>query len=434
MSENLVNVQHIAKKYCRDLKRSLVYGVHDVLTEIRGKAVAPRLRDKEFWAVQDVSFQLRRGDSLGIIGRNGAGKTTLLKMLHGLIKPTQGSITMRGRIQALIALNAGVSQVLTGRENIYINGAMMGLSYNEITRRLDAIVDFAEIGDFLDTPMRNYSSGMRVRLGFAVAVNVRPDVLIIDEVLAVGDQKFRRKARNAMTELLKQDIALIFISHNLHEVIGITQQTLWLEHGKPLEMGDSALVCAHYLRAESGVTVSTDAELPELEVSPKRTADLIVTEIQTQVDGQQGERLVTLTAYKARFDIQLTLRAESNLDEMIFHQWQLMEEDGSRVGQVVLLDQVRMRAGTQIDTTFTLDLSSLLPGRYQLAYMIPTHGGPELEHIENLLYVDIQAARLEDADMGKPVYARMGGTGRGAFLLPVTLKESLEQQTVSAYL
>ena len=163
-----------------------------LISEICGKKMADGrdregLRDGEFWAVQDVSFELRRGECLGLIGHNGAGKTTLLKMLNGLIKPDAGSITMRGRVGALIALGAGFNPILTGRENIYINGSVLGLTKKEIDAKIDEIIDFAEIREFIDMPVQSYSSGMSVRLGFAVAANLEPDILILDEVLAVGD-------------------------------------------------------------------------------------------------------------------------------------------------------------------------------------------------------------------------------------------------------
>ena len=164
--------------------------------------LSPPLRDGEFWAVNDVSFELRRGECLGLIGHNGAGKTTLLKMLNGLIKPDAGSITIRGRVGALIALGAGFNPILTGRENIYINGSVLGLSKKEIDGKIDEIIDFAEIGEFIDSPVQNYSSGMSVRLGFSIASSLSPDVLILDEVLAVGDIGFVIKCLNRVRQLL----------------------------------------------------------------------------------------------------------------------------------------------------------------------------------------------------------------------------------------
>jgi len=177
------------------------------------------LRAGEFWAVKDVSFELRRGECLGLIGHNGAGKTTLLKMLNGLIKPDAGSITMRGRVGALIALGAGFNPILTGRENIYINGSVLGLTKKELDAKIDEIIDFAEIREFIDMPVQSYSSGMSVRLGFAIATALDPDVLIVDEVLAVGDFQFRWKCLDRIKKLKQAGVSILLVSHNAADLI-----------------------------------------------------------------------------------------------------------------------------------------------------------------------------------------------------------------------
>lgn len=194
------------------------------------------LRPDEFWAVKDVSFELKRGECLGLIGRNGAGKTTLLRMLNGLIKPDAGRIEMRGRVGALIALGAGFNPILTGRENIYVNAAVLGLSKQEIDAKFEEIVEFAELGEFIDAPVQNYSSGMTVRLGFAVSTTLDPDVLILDEVLAVGDAAFRVKCFNRMASLISQT-AVIFVSHNMPQVTRICSGLILMDKGKPLQQG-----------------------------------------------------------------------------------------------------------------------------------------------------------------------------------------------------
>jgi lipopolysaccharide transport system ATP-binding protein len=203
------------------------------------------LRDGEFWAVQDVSFELRRGECLGLIGHNGAGKTTLLKMLNGLIKPDRGSITMRGRVGALIALGAGFNPILTGRENIYINGSVLGLTKKEIDEKIDEIIDFAEIREFIDMPVQSYSSGMTVRLGFAVATAMNPDVLILDEVLAVGDGSFRHKCYQRI-DSLRSRAAIIFVSHNMPDVGRICQSTAVMERGRTIFQGNALDGIARY--------------------------------------------------------------------------------------------------------------------------------------------------------------------------------------------
>ena len=228
----LIDVQHVSKRFCKDLKRSMRYGFMDSLRAIGGQdATVTDLRKDEFWAVKDVSFQLRRGECLGLIGHNGAGKSTLLKILNGLINPDQGSITMRGKIGALIELGAGFNPILTGRENIYNNGAVLGFTRSEIDAKVEAIIDFAEVREFIDAPVQNYSSGMRVRLGFAVAAQMEPDILLIDEVLAVGDLGFVVKCMNRIQQLLNT-CAVIFVSHSMTHVSTICTHVILMSNGK----------------------------------------------------------------------------------------------------------------------------------------------------------------------------------------------------------
>lgn len=252
MSEDtLVLAEHVSKKFCRSLKRSLWYGVRDVAGALipwsspgeekshgfgRNEAQRPQLRVDEFWAVEDVSFELKRGECLGLVGHNGAGKSTLLKVLNGLIPPDAGRITTRGRVAALIELNAGFNPILSGRENIYNQAALVGFSRSETDAKFDKIVDFAEIGEFLDMPVQNYSSGMRVRLGFAVAAQMEPDVLIIDEVLAVGDVAFRFKCLNAIGELMRS-AAVIFVSHAMPQVFRLCNEVIVMDHGSVTYQG-----------------------------------------------------------------------------------------------------------------------------------------------------------------------------------------------------
>jgi lipopolysaccharide transport system ATP-binding protein len=231
VNETLVHVESISKKFCRNLKRSLWFGLQDIGSELIGRSKKPELRKDEFWAVKDVSFELRRGECLGLIGPNGAGKSTLLKMLNGLIKPDEGKITMKGRVNALIELGTGFNPVLTGRENIYNNGAVLGFTQREINEKFDAIVDFSEIGDFIDTPVQNYSSGMKVRLGFAVASQMEPDILLIDEVLAVGDVSFIIKCFSRMDTLL-QNSSIILVSHNIPQIARMSTHLMAMKGGK----------------------------------------------------------------------------------------------------------------------------------------------------------------------------------------------------------
>jgi lipopolysaccharide transport system ATP-binding protein len=253
-AEVMVRADEVSKKFCRSLKRSLWYGVQDMVGEANpfgngrgGPASARQLRYDEFWAVERASFELRRGECLGLVGRNGAGKTTLLKILNGLIRPDAGRVEIRGRMGALIALGAGFNPILTGRENVYINWSVLGLSKSEIDGKIDEIVDFAELEDFIDTPVQNYSSGMQVRLGFAVATSLEPDVLLLDEVLAVGDAAFRTKCFQRIGKILDR-AAVIFVSHDAVQVSRVCDTCLYLKSGKQVSIGPTNDVLEQYIR------------------------------------------------------------------------------------------------------------------------------------------------------------------------------------------
>lgn len=245
MTTPLIDVQHVSKKFCRELKRSLVYGMQDIASEFICLGNKSKLRKKEFWAVHDVSFQLYRGECLGLIGHNGAGKSTMLKMLNGLIKPDEGQITIRGNVCALIELGAGFNPILTGRENIYVNASVLGISKRETNEMFDQIVEFADMKEFIDTPVQNYSSGMKVRLGFAVAAQLQPDVLLIDEVLAVGDLAFRIKCYNKIEELLK-NTAIVIVSHNMPALARMTSKCIVLNKGAAAFSGPSEDAISYY--------------------------------------------------------------------------------------------------------------------------------------------------------------------------------------------
>ncbi|MDX1446046.1 ABC transporter ATP-binding protein [Lishizhenia sp.] len=228
----LVRVEGVSKKFCKNLKRSLVYGLKDAFGAINplAKKNTSTLRKQEFWAVKNISFELRRGECLGLIGHNGAGKSTMLKILNGLINPDEGKITIRGKVGALIELGAGFTPILSGRENIYNNGAILGFTRAEIDAKIAEIIAFSEIEAFIDSPVQNYSSGMRVRLGFAIAAHLEPDVLIIDEVLAVGDLGFVLKCFQQIDKLLPHT-AVIFVSHSMPMVSRICNHIILMDHG-----------------------------------------------------------------------------------------------------------------------------------------------------------------------------------------------------------
>jgi len=264
----VLSVKNVSKRFCRDLQRSLFYGVQDIAGELLGaKRKDVELRKGEFWALNDVSFELRRGEALGLVGANGAGKTTLLRIISGLITPDHGSVAVKGRLAPLIALGAGFNPILTGRENVYVNMSILGLTKEEIDERFDEVVDFAEIGEAIDAPVQSYSSGMAARLGFASAVCTSPDVLLIDEVLAVGDVKFKVKCTRKLQELRNQGVSFIMVSHNHDALQTICQHGVYLSKGLPVITDDIRLVLDKY---EQDLFVGKHDILGELSVFGKR--------------------------------------------------------------------------------------------------------------------------------------------------------------------
>lgn len=256
----VIEAHGVGKKFCRSLKRSLWYGLIDVAGELTGRS-QPRttLRTDEFWAIRDLSLELNAGETLGLIGANGAGKTTLLRIFNGLLKPDTGRVTVRGRMQALIALGAGFNPILTGRENLYVNASILRIPKAEIDRRFDSIVDFAGVGDFIDTPVQSYSSGMAVRLGFAVAAHLEPDILLVDEVLAVGDEGFQVRCLNKIGELKSSGTAIVLVSHNMHTISTYSDRVLLKTSSSHELFPDVASAVARY-RSEVHGGLGSDIE------------------------------------------------------------------------------------------------------------------------------------------------------------------------------
>jgi lipopolysaccharide transport system ATP-binding protein len=250
----VISASNLFKRYCRDLRRSLWYGLGDIAQEFfwRHKPdFSAELRQGEFWALKDISFELSPGESLAIIGANGAGKSTLLKVLYGLVKPDGGSVRIGGRVGALIELGTGFNPVLSGRENVYVNAAILGLPRKQVALLLDKIVDFAGLDGFMDTPVQYYSSGMRARLAYAVAAHLNPDLLLVDEVLAVGDYAYQRKCIGHMQKYLDAGGSLVFVSHNLFQIQTVCERGIVLERGRLTFSGTSVEALNYYLETQS---------------------------------------------------------------------------------------------------------------------------------------------------------------------------------------
>ena len=240
----IIDVDHVTVRF------NLANQKVDNLKEYFIKLIKRQLMFQEFLALKDISFQVREGESWALIGTNGSGKSTMLKAISGIMKPYKGSITVDGTVAPLIELGAGFDNDMTARENIFLNGCILGHTEKFMAEHFDEIVEFAEIGQFLDSPIKNYSSGMRARLGFAVATMVKPDILIVDEVLAVGDYKFRQKCEKRMQEMLQGGTTLLFVSHNIEEVRRLCDHAIWIDKGVTRMLGDVNEVCDAYMKEQ----------------------------------------------------------------------------------------------------------------------------------------------------------------------------------------
>jgi len=422
-NEVLVRVENVSKKFCRSLKKSLWYGVKDMASELlpfgRSSAAdgrsqmevgslssisnlpspassagespishlpspSPRdlardedLRPGEFYAVRDVSFELKRGECLGLIGRNGAGKTTLLKMLNGLIKPDHGRIEMRGRVGALIALGAGFNPILTGRENIYVNGSVLGLTKREIDAKIEDIIDFADIREFIDSPVQSYSSGMQVRLGFAVATALEPDVLILDEVLSVGDVAFRAKCFKRIGTLSRNS-AILFVSHDHGQIVRVCDQALLMSCGKPVFYGTTLKALERYntfgeTSADASSTILMHDEIESFIFSSSPPNELTVT---------AGQPLTLSFRIKSRKDLATGV--------CLVH---FFDRSGTAVGQADFTGLIKRIP--QGDSMFNVNLTrlDLAHGKYTLNIAIfSSHKRDTLIHVIGFGIVNVIGA------------------------------------------
>lgn len=369
MSQGVViSVEGVSKKFATSLKRSMAYGMQDIARDLLGLSThSDQLRPGEFWAVRDVSFELKPGDTLGIVGPNGAGKTTLLKMLNGIISPDKGRIHIKGRVGALIQVGAGFHPMLTGRENIYINGAILGMSNAEIKRKFDSIVDFADIGDFLDMAVKNYSSGMYVRLGFAVAVHCEPDVLLVDEILSVGDIAFQKKCfRHIEDSILGAGVTFVLVSHSIYTVVRLCSRAILLNHGTVKYAGDASGVVPEYYK----VLHSRSRGKPTLE-NPDGHERLGAGEVRvTSVEmkngaGKEVDSIQTGDAVEFKFN----LHAVRDMPSVPQASLKISDQSGTIIAysRIPERDRVRMR-WRKGDNVLSCRFHSLnlMPGKYVL--------------------------------------------------------------------
>jgi lipopolysaccharide transport system ATP-binding protein len=351
-------MNHVFKKFRKgerhDSLRDLLPDL--VKRSVRLKHDAHELRNQEFWALQDVSFEIPKGQAVGFIGNNGAGKSTLLKLLSGIIKPTLGSLHVEGRLSALIEVGAGFHQDLTGRENVFLNGVILGMKREEIRRKFDEIVEFAGLEGFIDTPVKRYSSGMYARLGFSVAAHLQPDILVVDEVLSVGDYAFQRKSLDKMRSVLNSGATVIFVSHNMRAVADLCSRAILLHHGKIIDDGPTSSVFHSYLMlVRRGQKDNPDRE--------------VIIE-STDIRGDDGPRVDFVAGERAFFEV--TFRAKQDIQNLVCVAY-IADESEQMIFMVSseLLGQkpFTMQAGETRTCVFEFTLH-LPPGKFQLCAKI----------------------------------------------------------------
>lgn len=327
----------------------------------------------EFTALQDVSFDIKKGETVGIIGRNGSGKSTLLQLICGILKPTTGTVKVNGRISALLELGAGFNPEFTGRENVYFQGAVMGICNEEMDTRFDEIAAFADIGEFIDQPVRMYSSGMFVRLAFSVAVHVAPDVLVVDEALGVGDSEFQERSFSRMRRMQQEGMTILLVSHSIGAVRNFCRRAIWLCRGSVIDVGDAGTVCSSYLaeidnqRIGARGTVSADGVTSGLVVYPSgRTKQISIVRI--EIDKQRIEVGGSLALdFELRFSSDFDPVTEFGLG-VIFR-----DEKGALVAVLNTVRDDIWLAGDVRKVRLELTHAAFVPGRYWISVNVCDH-------------------------------------------------------------
>ncbi len=393
MSNDRIMVQfdHVDKSYSR---RGRGGSLRDAIPSLAKRALGRGPKGsgsaaKEFLALRDVSFEVREGEALGIIGHNGAGKSTILKLLAGVTDPTRGRARVNGRFAALIELGAGFHPDLTGRENVYLNGSILGLKRAEIDRKLESIVDFAGIEKFMDTPVKRYSSGMQARLGFAVAAHVEPEVLLIDEVLSVGDFAFQQKCFKRMEEFRRGGIAIVFVSHNLNAIASLCSKAVLMQAGQVTAEGSPKEVINAYTNVEYAVVSDDEAEqMAEMEHGRVTKHMEVLRADISDADGRPARSFQSLETATIR----IRLRARRDVYDPIIG-FGLRNDEATWVyGTNSAMQKVsigRVAAGEEMTVAFPLMLN-LCQGTYAInASAAPAEGKVLMDWRENLLTFDV---------------------------------------------
>jgi ABC-type polysaccharide/polyol phosphate transport system ATPase subunit len=429
---NAIEVDHVTKIYQRYARRRQFATLKSAL--LSGTVVRDLKPAETFAAVRDVSFQVRAGCTYGVVGRNGSGKSTVLKLVAGITKPTEGRVHVDGRISALIELGAGFHPEISGRENVFINGIMLGLTKREIARRFDEIVEFADLRDFIDAPVKTYSSGMYVRLGFAVAIHVDPDVLLVDEVLAVGDEAFTHKCLDKFAQFRRRGKTILLVTHALGMVERFCDEALWLDHGLACGSGDPRRVVAQYItdvaRTEEHELAADDARTQQLvaaaEPSPPPppaapTAEAAAAaepqDMFKATEGRWGSREVEITDVTLvgedgqpghifqsgeRLEVRLKVQAPKPVDDFVFGLGLFTAEAVLIHGTNTGLEEYQPEelAG-EAEVRVVIDRLDLVEGTYKLDVAVHRLDGYAYDY-HRLLYSFRVKSRIKDVGIYRP--------------------------------
>jgi lipopolysaccharide transport system ATP-binding protein len=355
-------------------------------------------KHSEFWALRDVSFAIKRGEALGVIGHNGAGKSTLLKLLSSITAPTSGKIVIDGRLSALIEIGSGFHPELTGRENVYLNGSLLGMRRREISAKLNSIVEFAGVEHFIDTPVKHYSSGMYLRLGFSIAAHLDPEILLLDEVLAVGDAAFQAKCLDRVTELRRNGTTIVFISHNLHAVSRLCERTLLLRRGEVVSDGPSNEVIAEYERMIS--TLAPSAPHGEPVIAKPQAAEVVSLAFHNS-NNQKTNSVPTGEALRAVVKFKVAEPIEDAVIEIYFYS--IFGNLHCHFSTFLEEEQLRLPSGTGV-VEFLCPAVGLDVATFNVDVGIKRRGSRAAE------FVDCKRAAVLNVTTGKPVV--------GAFHMP----------------
>jgi len=412
VSDFVIALENVSKQYRLWGRGSQFATLKSALLK-RDVEIAP---EASVAALRNLTFAVDRGEAFGIIGRNGSGKSTLLKLISGILKPTEGTVAVNGRIAALIELGAGFHPEITGRENIYINGIMLGLTRREIEQRFDRIVEFSGISEFLDQPVKTYSSGMYVRLGFAVAVHVDPDVLIIDEVLSVGDEEFSARCVAKIQEMKYRGVTLIFVTHQLDQVRNLCDRALWLDHGRLEAIGDPMRVVDAYLQEVSGGAGNGSGQsalseaapvAPEAPPAPKSDADeerwgsgeMLIRRI--SLTDHEGRELVALGAgTPVIFDLDVDVRVPQ--EDFVFGIG-IYHADGTCVygTNTDVEGYAAQHVAGNVRVRFVVASLDLVAGTYRIDVAVHTRNGRAFDYRRNVLRI-VVGSRVHDIGVYRP--------------------------------